>query len=341
MQTVWKGAIAFGLVSIPIRLVSATEEKDVSLRQVHVSDGGRIKYKRFCSIDGEEVPYPQIAKGYELPGGDVVILTDEDFADLPIASTKKVDVVAFAKDSEINPIALSRAYYADPTDDPKPYLLLHDTLVATGKVAVVKMALRQKERLAVIRPQDGVLVVHTMLWPDEVRNATPGFDRDTVKVRDQELQMATTYVEAFDEEFQPSDFHDEYRAALLEVVEAKSAGREVKRPVEVAEESNVVDLMEALRASIAATRGGAAGGDDAEADDAEATGSTAKASRSRVSSPKSETAASASNAGKAAPKKSASGAAKKATKTAARKASTAATKQPAKKTAAKASRRSA
>ena len=335
MQTVWKGAIAFGLVSIPIRLVSATEEKDVSMRQVHVSDGGRIKYKRFCSIDGEEVPYPQIAKGYELPDGDVVILTDEDFADLPIASTKKVDVVAFAKDSEINPIALSRAYYADPTDDPKPYLLLHDTLVATGKVAVVKMALRQKERLAVIRPQDGVLVVHTMLWPDEVRTATPGFDRDTVKVRDQELQMATTYVEAFDEEFEPSDFHDEYRAALLEVVEAKSAGREVKRPVEVAEESNVVDLMDALRASIAATRGGAAGGDGAEAD-----GSTAASGRSRASSDKPAARASASKASKAAPKKPASGAAKKTTKTAAKKASATA-KQPAKKTAAKASRRSA
>ena len=339
MQTVWKGAIAFGLVSIPIRLVSATEEKDVSMRQVHVSDGGRIKYKRFCSIDGEEVPYPQIAKGYELPDGDVVILTDEDFADLPIASTKKVDVVAFAKDSEINPIALSRAYYADPTDDPKPYLLLHDTLVATGKVAVVKMALRQKERLAVIRPQDGVLVVHTMLWPDEVRTATPGFDRDTVKVRDQELQMATTYVEAFDEEFEPSDFHDEYRAALLEVVEAKSAGREVKRPVEVAEESNVVDLMEALRASIAATRGGGAG-DDAE-DGASDGGSTTKAGRSGASSAKPAARASTSKGSKAEPKKSASAAAKKTTKTTPKKATAGAGKQPAKKATAKATRRSA
>jgi len=175
-QTVWKGSIAFGLVSIPIRLVSSTEEKDVPLRQVHEKDGGRIKYKRFCSIDDEEVPYADIAKGYEVADDDVVVLTDKDLANLPIASTKSVEVLAFADRDEINPIALSRAYYADPTGDAKPYVLLRDTLVNTDKVAIVKLALRQRERLAVIRAQDDVLVVHTMLWPDEIRKPQVSFD---------------------------------------------------------------------------------------------------------------------------------------------------------------------
>ena len=181
MQTVWKGSIAFGMVSIPIRLVSATEERDVPLRQVHDADGGRIKYKRFCSIDGEEVPYSHIAKGYEVSDDDVVVLTDDDLANLPIASNKAVDVVSFADRDEINPVAFSRAYFADPTGDAKPYRLLYDTLVETNKVAIVKLALRQRERLATIRPQDGVLVVQTMLWPDEVRRPHFAFQDDVLK----------------------------------------------------------------------------------------------------------------------------------------------------------------
>ncbi|MEO8106320.1 MAG: Ku protein, partial [Actinomycetes bacterium] len=143
MQTVWKGSIAFGMVSIPVRLVSATEEKDVPLRQVHEADGGRIKYKRFCSVDGEEVPYGQIAKGYELEDENMVVLTDSDLANLPIASTKSVEVVSFADRDDINPVSLSKAYFAEPTGDAKPYVLLHDALVATDKVAIVKLALRQ------------------------------------------------------------------------------------------------------------------------------------------------------------------------------------------------------
>lgn len=252
MQTVWKGSIAFGLVSIPVRLVSATEEKDISLRQVHEADGGRIKYKRVCTVDGEEVPYGNIAKGYELANGETVILTDDDFANLPIASTKSVEVLSFADSSEINPVALSRAYYADPTGDPKPYVLLHDTLVRTNKVAIVKVALRQKERLATIRAQDGVLIVHTMLWPDEVRTPKFEFMGDDVTVRSQELEMATTYVDAFDQGFAPELYHDQYRDALLQLVDAKVAGHELTKPSEAAAETNVLDLMEALRASVAA-----------------------------------------------------------------------------------------
>ncbi len=255
MQTVWKGSIAFGMVSIPVRLVSATEEKDVSLRQVHETDGGRIKYKRFCSVDGEEVPYGQIAKGYELEDENMVVLTDKDLANLPIASTKSVEVVSFADQDEINPVSLSKAYYAEPTGDAKPYVLLHDSLVATGKVAIVKLALRQRERLATIRAQDGLLVVQTMLWPDEVRKAHFPFMTEEVDVRPQELDMASMFVNAFDQGFDPSQFHDRYREVLRELVDAKIAGHEISRPTEAAPESNVIDLMEALRASVAATEG--------------------------------------------------------------------------------------
>jgi DNA end-binding protein Ku len=255
MQTVWKGSIAFGMVSIPIRLVSATEERDVPLRQVHDADGGRIKYKRFCSIDGEEVPYSHIAKGFEISDDDVVVLTDDDLANLPIASTKAVEVVSFADRDEINPIALSRAYYADPTGDAKPYKLLHDTLVETNKVAVVKLALRQRERLATIRPQDGVLVVQTMLWPDEVRRAAFSFQDDDVDVKPQELEMAAMFVGAFDQGFDPEQFHDQYREALQSVVDAKLAGHDIVRAPEPEGESNVIDLMDALRASLAQAGG--------------------------------------------------------------------------------------
>ncbi len=197
-------------------------------------------------------PYGQIAKGYELEDENMVVLTDKDLANLPIASTKSVEVVSFADRDEINPVSLSKAYYAEPTGDAKPYVLLHDSLVATDKVAIVKLALRQRERLATIRAQDGVLVVQTMLWPDEVRKPHFSFMDDDVDVRPQELDMASMFVNAFDEGFDPSQFHDQYREVLREMVDAKIAGQEIARPVEAAPQSNVIDLMDALRASVAA-----------------------------------------------------------------------------------------
>jgi DNA end-binding protein Ku len=316
MQTVWKGSIAFGMVSIPIRLVSATEERDVPLRQVHDADGGRIKYKRFCSIDGEEVPYSHIAKGYEVSDDDVVVLTDEDLANLPIASTKAVDVVSFADRDEINPVAFSRAYYADPTGDAKPYKLLHDTLVETNKVAIVKLALRQRERLATIRPQDGVLVVQTMLWPDEVRRPSFGFQDEDVDVKKQELEMAAMFVGAFDQGFDPEQFHDQYREALQAVVDAKLSGHDIVRAPEPEGESNVIDLMDALRASLAQAGGDADAGDGAKAPAKK----TAKKSAAKK--------AAKAPAKKSAAKKTAKAPAKKTAKKAAKKA-------PAKKTAAR------
>jgi len=324
MQTVWKGSIAFGMVSIPIRLVSATEERDVPLRQVHDADGGRIKYKRFCSIDGEEVPYSHIAKGYEVSDDDIVVLTDDDLANLPIASNKAVDVVSFADRDEINPVAFSRAYYADPTGDAKPYKLLHDTLVETNKVAIVKLALRQRERLATIRPQDGILVVQTMLWPDEVRRPSFGFQDDDVDVKKQELEMAAMFVGAFDQGFDPEQFHDQYREALQAVVDAKLSGHDIVRAPEPDGESNVIDLMDALRASLAQA-GGEAGAGDGAGDGAAKTPDK-KAPEKKTAAKKTAKASAKKTAAKKAPAKN--GTAKKTSKKAAKKA-------PAKKSAAR------
>jgi DNA end-binding protein Ku len=262
-QSVWKGSISFGLVSIPVRLFSATEEKDISFRQVHREDGGRIRYKRVCSVDGEEVPYADIAKGYELPDGEMVILDDDDFANLPISSSRSVEVLSFVPAAQIDAVQMSKPYYCDPTGDVKPYVLLRDSLEKSDRVAVVKVALRQRERLAMLRAREGVLVLQTLLWPDEVREPKLDFSGDDVKVRDQELAMAESYINALSGDFEPEEFSDEYRGALEEVIEAKVAGREVVAQAEEPESTGqVVDLMDALRRSVAeakARRGESAG----------------------------------------------------------------------------------
>jgi len=265
-HSIWKGAISFGLVSIPVRLFSATEEKDVSFRQVHAADGGRIKYKRVCSVDGEEVPYSDIAKGYELPDGDMVILEDEDFADLPISTSRAVDVLTFVPAEQIDPVQFGKPYYCEPTGDAKPYVLLRDALDNSEKVAVVKVALRNRERLATLRPRDGVLVLQTMLWPDEVREPKFSFLDDNVTIRSQEMTMAESYVDALAGDFDPDQYTDDYREALQEVIEAKTAGREVTRPAEPeVDDSKVLDLMDALRRSVdAAKQQRGAGGKVAE-----------------------------------------------------------------------------
>lgn len=250
-QTVWKGSISFGLVSIPVRLIGATEEKSVSFRQVHAADGGRVRYKRFCDNGGHEVAYADLAKGYELPGGEMVVLTDEDLEELPVASSRAVEVVGFVPFDQIDPTALSRAYYVEPTGDVKPYVLLRDALEESGRVGVVKVSLRNRERLAVLRSREGVLVVQTMLWPDEVRDADFGFLDEDVTVRPQEMAMAESYIETLAGDFDPEDHVDLYREAVLEVVNAKAEGAEVTAPEEPAPaEGKVVDLMEALRRSV-------------------------------------------------------------------------------------------
>jgi DNA end-binding protein Ku len=251
-QTVWKGTISFGLVSIPVRLVSATEEKDVSFRQVRRSDGSRVRYRRVAEADGEEVPYAEIAKGYELPDGDMVVLTDDDLAGLPVASGKAVDVLQFVDAAQVDPAAYARPYYAVPAGDAKPYVLLREALERSGRVAVVKVSLRSRERLAVLRPRGDALVVHTMLWPDEVRSVELPAEARDVEPREQEMAMASSYIDAMTGAFTPEEYQDDYRAALEELVASKVEGREVvSPPAGEEEEAEVVDLMEALRRSVA------------------------------------------------------------------------------------------
>ncbi|GAA1868132.1 Ku protein [Actinomadura bangladeshensis] len=254
MRSIWKGAISFGLVTIPVKLYSATEQRDVSFHQVHREDGGRIKYKRVCTVDGEEVPYSDIAKGYELPSGEMVILTDEDFAELPLSSSRRIDVLQFVEQEEVDPIYFAKSYYLEPdAQGAKPYVLLRDALENSGQVAIVKVALRQRESLATLRVREGIFVLETMLWPDEVRTPDFPFLDEDIEIRKQELSMATSLIESMEGEFDPTEYKDAYREALQAVIDAKIEGREVTRPEE-AEEEPAADLLSALRASVEAAK---------------------------------------------------------------------------------------
>jgi len=253
MRSIWKGAISFGLVSISVKLYSATEERDVSFHQVHRTDGGRIRYKRVCQVCGEEVSYGDIAKGYELPGGEMVVLTDEDLADLPLSTSRAIDVLTFVPLEQVDPIYFNKSYYLEPDKGAaKPYVLLRDALAESDRVAIVKIALRQRESLATLRIRDDVLVLETMIWPDEVRQPDFGFLDEDVSVRPQELAMAESLIDSMAGDFVPTQYSDNYREALQQVIEAKIEGREVVEAPEDEDKqpTGVVDLMAALRASV-------------------------------------------------------------------------------------------
>ena len=308
MRSIWKGAISFGLVTIPVKLYSATEERDVSFHQVHREDGGRIRYKRVCQTDGEEVPYSDIAKGYELSSGEVVVLTDEDFADLPLTTSRTIDVLEFVPLEQVDPIYFAKSYYLEPeASGAKPYVLLREALEKSGRVALVKIALRQRESLATLRVRDGVFVLEMMLWPDEVREAEFGFLDDDIDVRPQELQMAESLIDTLSGDFQPEQYSDNYREALQALIEAKVEGREVVQPEQPAGDTGtVVDLMAALRASVEAAKQGRAGGSAADDSSSSRTSSkTAKSSTANKSAAKS-TKKSAAKSTKPAAKKTAS-----------------------------------
>ncbi|MGN9811078.1 non-homologous end joining protein Ku [Micromonospora sp. BQ11] len=263
MRAIWKGAVSFGLVSIAVKLYSATEEKDIRFHQVHREDGGRIRYKRTCQVCGEEVTYDDIAKGYDIGGGEMVILTDEDFADLPLTTSHAIDVLEFVPAESVDPILYNKAYFLEPEGAAtKPYVLLRDALTDSERVAIVKVALRQREQLATLRVREGVLLLNTMLWPDEIRKPDFGFLDEDLKVRPPELAMASSLIDSMAGEFQPDAFTDDYRAALQEVIDAKVEGREVVQPEEVeAAPAAAVDLMAALKASVERAR--AARGEEA------------------------------------------------------------------------------
>jgi DNA end-binding protein Ku len=274
MRAMWSGAVSFGLVSVPVKLYSATTNHDIRFHQVHAADGGRIKYKRTCSIDGEEVEYADIVKGYETEDGELITLDDEDLDSLPVATGHEIDVIEFVPADQIDPLLFDKSYYLEPeAKAAKPYALLREALVQTDRMAVVRVALRQRETLALLRVRDKAIVLQTMLWPDEVRE--PDFDilETDVDLRPQELTMAASLVESLGADFDPVDFHDEYRDAVVELIERKRTTGDT-RPAPVAEKrddapDSMTDLLSALQASVEAARaaaGGPAGGAAAETD---------------------------------------------------------------------------
>jgi DNA end-binding protein Ku len=267
MRSIWKGIISFGLVSVPVQLFSATQERSVPLHQVHAKDGGRIRMHRFCEAEGLEVPYQEIARGYQAPDGRTVVLTDEDLAALPVPSKKTIDVLAFVDADEIDPIMFSTPYYVGSADRAgvKPYTLLRDALVDAGQVAVTKVTLRTRESLAVLRVHDDVLVLQTMLWPQEVRPAQEAAPEGGATVRPQELKMARSLMDTLSEGFDLGELQDDYQEALREVVEARLQG--VEPPREAEEEpatAEVIDLMSALRDSVRTVRRARGGGAEEE-----------------------------------------------------------------------------
>jgi DNA end-binding protein Ku len=254
MRAIWKGAVSFGLVSVPVKLYAATESHDVSFRQVHAKDGGRIKYQRVCSIDGEEVAYADIAKGYETEDGEMVILDDDDMAALPAASSREIAVEKFVPSDQIDPILFEKTYYLEPEKSgTKPYALLRQALVDADRMAVVTVALRNRTSIAVLRVRDDVIVLQTMMWPDEVRE--PDFSIDAGEVKDAEVKMAHMLVETLAGDFDPTEFEDDYAEAVETLVKAKIEGGEVKRtPTTTKTSGEVVDLLAALQKSVEAAK---------------------------------------------------------------------------------------
>ncbi|MGX7679658.1 non-homologous end joining protein Ku [Jatrophihabitans sp. DSM 45814] len=264
MRAIWKGAVSFGLVNVPVRLFAATEEHDIRFHQVHREDGGRIRYKRTCSVCGEEVSYDDIAKGYESSDGQLVILTDEDLDKLPVATGHEIDVVEFVPSDQVDPILFAKSYYLEPdARATKPYALLREALVETDRMAVVKVALRQKETLAVLRVRDKAILLQTMLWPDEIREADFATLDADVELRPQELKMAASLVESMAADFEPGQFTDDYQVAVRDLIDAKlERGDAAELPEDESKSAGqtggeVIDLLTALQRSVDRARAGA------------------------------------------------------------------------------------
>ncbi|MBZ6176011.1 MULTISPECIES: Ku protein [Streptomyces] len=270
MRSIWNGAISFGLVSIPIKLVNATESHAVSFRQIHTEDGGRIRYRKVCELEDREVTQAEIGKAYEDADGSMVPITDEDLSHLPIPTARTIEIVAFVPEERIDPLQMGAAYYLAASGAPaaKPYTLLREALKRSNRVAIAKFALRGRERLGMLRVVGDAIAMHGLLWPDEVR-APEGVAPDAgVTVRDQELDLADALMDTLGE-IDLADLHDEYREALEEVIAAKSAGETPPEAREEAAPGKVLDLMAALESSVRAARESRGGEEDAPAEEAE------------------------------------------------------------------------
>ncbi|MFD3589711.1 Ku protein [Streptomyces sp. NPDC058683] len=268
MRSIWNGAISFGLVSIPIKLVNATESHSISFRQVHAEDNGRIRYRKFCELEDREVTQSEIGKGYEDADGTIIPITDDDLSHLPLPTARTIEIVAFVPADRIDPLQMDAAYYLAASGAPaaKPYTLLREALKRSHKVAIAKYALRGRERLGMLRVVGDAIAMHGLLWPDEVR-APEGVAPDVdVTVRDKELDLADALMDTLGE-VDLEDLHDEYRTALEEVIAAKAAGEAPPETPEPARGGKVLDLMAALEKSVRAakeSRGEEARGAEAE-----------------------------------------------------------------------------
>ncbi|HEX9298758.1 MAG TPA: Ku protein [Actinomycetota bacterium] len=253
-RAMWKGAISFGLVTIPVAVYPATEEKTLRFNQLHDEDGGRIRYKRVCEKDGEEVSFEHIVKGYEVEKDRYVVLTDEDINAIPVESSRAIDIHRFVDLDEIDPVLFKKSYYLVPEETgAKAYALLREAMSDDGRVGIAKVSFRDKEHLAALRFKDEAFVLETMYWPDEIREADFGGVDVSAKIRGQELEMAKQLIDSLSGEWNPEEYSDEYREALLQIVEAKLNGQEIE-VVAAEPTAKVVDLMEALKASVAAAK---------------------------------------------------------------------------------------
>jgi DNA end-binding protein Ku len=254
VRSIWNGAISFGLVSIPVKLMNATENHSISFRQIHLEDGGRIRYRRFCELEDREVAQGEIGKGYEDADGSVIPITDEDLAQLPIATAKTIEIVAFVPEDLIDPLQMDTAYYlcANGTPAAKPYTLLREALGRSRKVAIAKYALRGRERLGMLRVVGGVIAMHGLLWPDEIRAPEGVAPEGNITVRDKELDLADALMETLGE-VDLDELHDEYREAVEELIAAKAEGKELPSAPAPAD-GKVLDLMAALEKSVRAAR---------------------------------------------------------------------------------------
>jgi len=252
VRAIWKGAVSFGLVNVPVRLYSATENHDVQFRQVHREDGGRIRYQRICSVDGEQVSYDDIAKGYETEDGKMVVLTDEDMSQLPTRSSREIAVEKFVPSDQIDPMLLDRSYYLEPDKTAtKAYALLRDALRAADRMAIVTVSIRARMTIAVLRVREDVIVMQTMLWPDEIRAAQLANLGEEVEVKPAELAMAHMLVESLAGDYVPGDYEDDYQAAVESLVRTKLEGGEAQTAPAIKETGGeVVDLLAALQRSV-------------------------------------------------------------------------------------------
>ncbi len=252
-RSIWRGAISFGMVSIPVKLFSATESKDISFRQLHRNDNARIRQLRWCSVEDQEVPYDEIVRGYEYAKDRYVVLDEEDFEKLPLASKHTIELTAFVNADEIDPIYYEKGYYLEADEAGlKPFALLMRALEEKELTAIAQIAIRNKEQLCALRPFEGRILLETLHYPDElrVRGLEPA---ESVEVSDAEMEMAFTLIEMLEQPFAPEQYSDEYRAALMTIIDAKLEGQEVVEAEEPAT-AKVVDLMSALKASVEATK---------------------------------------------------------------------------------------